>query len=123
MNIIHILVHFLSRKFLQIAGFTYPNIYPSFGGQFLSLEALPARDQRKADFESFHDVHEIEEICKSAVRFADLLGKAVEGWHQKLEDLRVTGKKVVIWGTGSKGVTFLNMVDRGGGICHRYQSF
>jgi len=100
------------EKVFTDCGFQVARLYPSFGGQFLSLEALPAREQKEPKPDSLNNLHDINEICRLAVRFALHLGKAVEEWRYKLQYLRITGKKAVIWGTGSKGVNFLNMVDR-----------
>jgi hypothetical protein len=39
-------------------------------------------------------------------------------WHGMLHRLGAGGKRVVLWGSGSKGVMFLNTVDKAGTIAH-----
>ena len=36
--------------------------------------------------------------------------KVVDGWRCRLADLQRTDSKIVVWGSGSKGVTFLNIL-------------
>src|SRR5207245_5512566 len=42
--------------------------------------------------------------------------RKLESWREKLGACRETGRKVVVWGTGGKGVSFLNSVGTESGI-------
>ena len=44
-------------------------------------------------------------------RFARAHGEAREAWDRRLVGWRERGERAVMWGTGGKGVTFLNRVD------------
>jgi hypothetical protein len=80
----------------------------SFGGQFLLAEArfggnvqsvprISPPDHLLNQFETFHR------------RFDDM----ITGWEQWLAAVRERRVKLALWGGGSKGVTFLNLLDRG----------
>jgi hypothetical protein len=78
----------------------------AFGGQFLNLEATSPvgheeRPAVSADYGSSG--------CTSsfAVRFEEKLGF----WRARLQELRSGGERTVVWGAGSKGVTFLNALE------------
>lgn len=79
-----------------------------FGGQFLTLEAMPAagpspiEEPRSA---------ELEQLAAGVDRFAAVFADRVQMWRDRLEEMNRKERRVVIWGAGSKGVTFLNMVD------------
>ncbi|NET54164.1 MAG: methyltransferase domain-containing protein [Merismopedia sp. SIO2A8] len=80
----------------------------AFEGQFLCLEALPATN----DFTSNDErKHEVEELSKDITTFKAKFDTLVETWEQKLLQMAQAGKKVVAWGAGSKGVTFLNILN------------
>ena len=42
--------------------------------------------------------------------FAEAHRRKLEEWRRKLDRLREQGRSAVVWGAGSKGVTFLNAV-------------
>ncbi len=44
-------------------------------------------------------------------RFADAHRQALEQWSARLDRFRHEGRRVVIWGTGGKGISFLNTLD------------
>src|SRR4029079_11412583 len=48
--------------------------------------------------------------------FAANHSRKVETWREKLGACRTIGRKVVLWGTGGKGVSFLNAVGAESGI-------
>ena len=43
--------------------------------------------------------------------FENMFPPVTEQWQTRLEAFKRRSKKVVIWGSGSKGVTFLNTID------------
>lgn len=49
-------------------------------------------------------------------RFRESYRAKLEMWRNRMEDFRAAGRRVVVWGAGSKGVTFLNML----GITHSF---
>ncbi len=75
----------------------------AFGGQYLWVEAS-SRAGRSLPAPSASDALEL------ASGFARRAVEAVDTWAARLEAERSRGRRVALWGTGSKGVTFLNMV-------------
>jgi hypothetical protein len=45
--------------------------------------------------------------------FAASYNAKLSEWRTKLAELRQAGRRAVVWGAGSKGVTFLNAVQAG----------
>ena len=80
-----------------------------FEGQFLSIEAIPGSGPIESKREFFKGA---DEILTKAIHFADSFWKKVGQWKEKLDSFKRSGQKTVIWGTGSRGVNFLNLVDK-----------
>ena len=47
------------------------------------------------------------------IAFARLFEENRDGWNRRLQQFRQEGKRTVVWGTGGKGITFLNALDPG----------
>ena len=94
----------LSRLFAA-AGFAVSNVESAFGGQFLGLEAAPAPDGRSAD-----DAGEVDALTRLVGSFAEVFRAKLDAWNEYLASLARDGRRAVVWGAGSKGVTFLNIV-------------
>jgi len=86
-------------------GFNVLEIAEEFGGQFLRLEAKP--EQGAVPFHS----EELSEFYRYIGVFIDKFRNKLEAWQNNLEKMMQANQRVVIWGAGSKGVTFLNMFD------------
>lgn len=91
-------------------GFTIQKVYPSFENQFLSIEAIIDNDNRdnlasNADFLKPDDSLK-EYIPDFILHFYDL----IDYWDGKIEKFHQDQKVVVIWGAGSKGISFLNFI-------------
>jgi threonine dehydrogenase-like Zn-dependent dehydrogenase len=52
-------------------------------------------------------------LGKLVTEFADKLPSALDGWRNRIAEYRKGGKRVVIWGAGSKGVAFLTTLGLG----------
>jgi len=59
-----------------------------------------------------------ESLSPAFEAFAESHSRKLAAWRHKLEELREQGRTAVVWGAGSKGVTFLNAV--GAGVLVRY---
>lgn len=95
----------LSRLF-TLSGFAVTKLEEQFGGQFLGIEALPSNDENP----KWNTQIEPETITTLVSAFAESYRTKVEMWKHTLEQLKKEGKRVVVWGSGSKGVTFLNVL-------------
>lgn len=91
------------RALFGAAGFEVRAIDEVYGGQFLSLEAVPSRN---IDISSPPDDSLPVLVRDFERRYQDMLAT----WQTRLQSLRDAGKKTVIWGTGSKGVTLLSLL-------------
>ncbi len=99
----------LSYVFLR-EGFDVLAVDEAYGGQFLGIEARPSSEPRVLSPVPPNDLTEMAEVV---VGFGRRYTEKVAFWKARLEDLAARGKKVVAWGAGSKGVTFLNTLQAG----------
>jgi hypothetical protein len=95
----------LTRVFMN-SGFSVNRSSETFGKQFLSIEAAPATEGGVADKASF----DIAAVTAYADTFEKEYRQKVALWKDRLETFKQEQRKVVVWGAGSKGVTFLNVL-------------
>jgi hypothetical protein len=102
--------YFSAGSFVELtrrAGLADVHVAETFGGQFLSLETGAGtyhRAESEASTEGDGAIH------KLAASFQDRFSAMIDRWQQALEELSPRGPTVV-WGAGSKGVTFTNLMD------------
>ena len=85
------------------AGFHVRDIRESFGGQYLSLEAMVS------DGNEYHPAaDETERLAADVAAFSAYRAKLIENWNAKFDQMRRSGLHAVVWGAGSKGTTFIN---------------
>lgn len=89
-------------------GFNILNLANAFEGQFLYIEAIPRNLDRPSP--SAPAAESIESLASQVVRFAGQSQGKRARWNEQVEALRNSGKRVVLWGAGSKGISFLNML-------------
>jgi len=77
----------------------------TFDGQFLVIHAEVSTTSSGDDSVDTG----LEEL---AAGFAETYRQKVEKWRGALEEARADGGRVVAWGAGSKGNTFLNLLGR-----------
>ena len=99
-------------RLLTTAGFDVCRIEETYGGQFLTIEASPAVSSPGAVLTEL-SIPAPASIEKSATGFASRFTKKMHIWQARLADLRASGKKAVLWGAGSKGISFLNFLKVG----------
>jgi hypothetical protein len=78
-----------------------------FGGQFLTAEALPAA---RASDSGCSERDSLQVMASQVDAFAEEFNKKVDYWRDLLNRWKKEGKRVLAWGAGSKGVTFLNIL-------------
>ncbi len=96
--------HSLSRLFTG-AGFRLRKVREAFAGQYLWLEAVAANDEPACPPPAIPAV--------GVERFREELAGRLAFWRRRLTALHAKGERLVIWGAGSKGVTFLNLLEVG----------
>jgi hypothetical protein len=96
----------LSEVFAR-ADFEVLDVTPTFNEQFLVIEAKPAA----SNGHTRPDVQEYLTQAKAYVpEFSKNYKKKLNSYRSNFENFSAAGKKVVLWGSGSKGVTFLNVL-------------
>lgn len=98
------------------AGFEVTAGDESFGGQFIWVEARPGSGRSGVTLAE----HQTPALIRSyADAFADQYRSSVQTWREHLANMEREGRRAVVWGAGSKGVTFLNVLnDRAAAIRH-----
>lgn len=84
------------------AGFAPGRSAPLYGDQFLMIEAAPAApvpDHRP-------DAAALADVTERAAAFAEATTREVARWSDRLQ---APGTQSVVWGAGSKGITFCNI--------------
>jgi len=95
----------LSRTFSS-CGFHVCEVTEEYEGQYLCIDAMPSK---QSALDSGHVQHyEVNQISRDIESFASTHRKKVEKCRRKIEQIEGMGQRAVIWGAGSKGVTFLN---------------
>ncbi len=88
----------------RTCGFELLDLYRSYGDQYLMIEACPSGAP-------FHSVSRLEErpedLTEDVARFSFDVLKKILLWRRYLNRLSSKGRRVVLWGAGSKAVAFL----------------
>lgn len=94
------------------SGFDVVDMGETFGGQFIFVEMRPGAGRMHV---AVPDAHQSATVSLHAGLFAGQYSERVRSWQARLRDLQQARRTVVVWGGGSKGVTFLNVLgaDRG----------
>ena len=89
-------------------GFRVCEVTEEFDSQFLSLEALPSKGVADA---TDKQLGEVKRLASEITDFATNFKNKVESWRSELEQIKGKGQRAVVWGAGSKGVNFLNVLN------------
>lgn len=97
----------LARLFRK-AGFEVIDLYLDYGDQYLMIEAKPVAGIS----DTIHPAEEsVEAVAQDVERFATQIGPKLEHWKTHLETMKAEGKRVAVWGSGSKCVAFLTTLN------------
>jgi 2-polyprenyl-3-methyl-5-hydroxy-6-metoxy-1,4-benzoquinol methylase len=97
------------------AGLRVTRTWETFDGQFLCVEAQA--DGVPGGAVAASPVPAPAELVALAQGLAGQLDDLLAHWRAAFTKVRAAGGKVAIWGTGSKGVTFLNLMGAAADIC------
>jgi hypothetical protein len=100
------------REVFRRGGFQVDRIATEFGDQFLTLDGRPAG----AGEPLAEPTTAPAELAEDVARFARAYAEKVERWRSLLHDLAGRRRRVVLWGAGSKGVSFVNTLQAGEAI-------
>lgn len=94
-------------------GFTVDEVTREYDGQYLTLfgrytgEAAPAEDAAG-----------VAALRRLVERFAATWADRVAAWRAMVAERQAQGGRVVVWGSGSKGVSFLSAIGGGADVSH-----
>ncbi len=94
------------ERLLRAAGFRVLRTAEVYAGQFLTVEALPASGAAAPDAAAA----ELRAMQARIAAFAADFARIVADWQAKLAAWERQGRRVVAWGSGSKGTMFLNVL-------------
>lgn len=97
----------LARLF-RFCGFEVTDLYCNYGDQYLFIEAWPV-DNLSSKIHPFEE--SIEEVAQDVKHFTSKIQDKLNYWKQYLEKTQNRKEKLVVWGSGSKCVSFLTTLD------------
>ncbi len=93
----------LARLFRE-ASFAVLETWTDYDDQYLMIAAKPVQEIQPA---SEIELNAPTLVAKSIEEFLQKQNRLVAHWRREVEEMANTGKRAVIWGSGSKGVAFL----------------
>lgn len=103
------------ERLFGLSGFDVCGQSELYEGQFLGIDALPARPGTSGILTARADLRELKAYVSA---FAEKYREKVVLWRQKFAHATAGGEKVIVWGGGSKGVTFLNTLETAAVVQH-----
>lgn len=93
----------LARVFRE-AGFAVLETWTDYDDQYLMIAAKPVQEVESA---SETELDAATLVAKGIQEFLQKQNRLVAHWRHEVEEMANTGKRAVVWGSGSKGVAFL----------------
>ena len=104
----------LARLFSS-TGFDVIDTSETYERQFIAVDAQPTHEEvgtiRTA-------VDDLDELATEVRAFSEAYRARITDWHRRLATAEADGRRVALWGTGARGVNFLNLADPDGVITH-----
>ena len=95
-------IYSLNQVFRK-AGFFPTEVGVEYGDQYLTIAATTEDTGVQPEIPA----NQLDYLKRWVAEFPALFAKQLEFWHTRLDALRTAGKRTVIWGSGSKGVSVL----------------
>lgn len=92
----------------RTCGFDVINLARDYNDQYLIIEARPDNGTNGILLE---DEDDFSELSKDVIYFSQNYQKTLDRWEYKLKEIKQSGMRAVIWGSGSKGVAFLTSLN------------
>ena len=99
----------LGRLF-RANGFDVHDLWTAYDDQYLMIEARPISGY--STVAPLPDEESPEETLRMVDFFVEHYDAKRNEWRERLAQMKAAGKKVVLWGGGSKGVAFLTTLDQ-----------
>jgi len=94
----------LARLF-RTCGFEVLDLAKDYDDQYLLIEARPVNAPTLPQLVAEND---LADIAHDVAVFEERFQKTARMWRARLDEIRLTGQRAVIWGSGSKCVAFLS---------------
>jgi SAM-dependent methyltransferase len=91
------------RALFERCGFDVRDVWVDYGDQYLMIEAVRAVQPAR----TAADAGEVSALAGKVARFAEAVADVRAEWKARLGEWAGRGEKVVLWGSGSKAVSFL----------------
>lgn len=104
----------LARLFRR-GKFEVLDLYLEYQDQYLFIEGRPVESPDRTPHRLEEGIDELKEMTRV---FVDGINTTLDSWRKRLLRFKEEGKRVVIWGGGSKSVGFLTQFDEIGLIEH-----
>jgi hypothetical protein len=101
----------LARLFRR-AGFDVLDVGREYNDQYVTIEARTGNGTRSL----LADEDDLENLKTLVQTFETRVPRRIAEWRKRLEGFREKGLKTVVWGAGSKGVTFLSTLNIPGAV-------
>jgi hypothetical protein len=95
------------RNLFQMSGFEVVTSSTEYDGQYLQIVARPATQSQRA----LAAAPELASMSASLDHFTDKSAKAIAAWNNVLREAARLKRKIVLWGSGSKAVSFLSAME------------
>jgi hypothetical protein len=93
------------RALFERCGFDVLDVSRCWNNEYLGIEAVPAAQPSS----SLHrDRSSIDAAAAACASFAAGYAQTVRTWSERLDELRAEKKNVALWGSGARGISFLN---------------
>jgi len=97
----------LARLFRK-CGYTIMNLWKDYDDQYLMIESCAVNDLSDSRFNVENDLND---LTSDVQRFEKSCALILNDWNLKLSDFKKHKQKVVVWGAGSKAVSFLTTLN------------
>jgi hypothetical protein len=102
----------LARLFRR-CGFDVLDLWKDYDDQYLMIEAVPSRGQQGQALALEEDY---AELARDVSLFVEHCQQTFGAWRRELQEAAGEGRRVVLWGGGSKAVAFLTTLALSGEI-------
>lgn len=96
------------KKLFRFNGFEVLDIRSAYSDQYLMLEAVPV--EQKLSAKILYRDRSVDNLKQLIAGFVDEYTSMIASWSEKIDKMYESGQRAVIWGSGSKGVAFLNIL-------------
>ena len=94
-------------KAFSAAGFSINDLYEDFDSQFLCVEATSRKTAARS---AWHPATGLPELSEDVAALGAGYQSKIGQWLEILKEMREHRQHVALWGAGSRGVTFLNIL-------------